>query len=210
MSENGDCWKSAASLEQKGTDLRDPKLSIMPSDRLMLITGGSVYDARGTCQTRSPRVAFSKDGYDWTEPRKLLAEDHWLWRVTWQDGWAWGVSKLGEGRDPRRCMLYRSRDAREWEWITEFRLPNNTWNASEATLRFLPGGEIHAGHLQHQGQGHALCEPGGLQLLEALHRAGPGSEGQAGHHTQTEDDLVCAGGGFLSVGHGPLIGRRGP
>jgi len=144
MSENGDCWKSATLIKQDGTDLRDPKLSIMPDDRLMLIMGGSVYDSRGAYQTRSPRVVFSKDGYYWTEPRKLLAEDHWLWRVTWQDGWAWSASKLGEGRDPRRCMLYRSCNALDWEWIAEFRLPDNTWNASETTLRFLPDGEMIA------------------------------------------------------------------
>ena len=144
ISENGDCWKSAALLRQEGTDLRDPKLSIMPNGHLMLIMGGIVYDDQGIYQTRSPRVVFSKDGYDWTEPRKFLAEDHWLWRVTWQDDWAWSVSKLGEGSDPRRCMLYRSRDALDWEWIAEFRLPQNTWNASETTLRFLPDGEMIA------------------------------------------------------------------
>jgi len=68
----------------------------------------------------------------------VLAEEHWLWRVTWHDGWAYGVSKMGEGRNPRRGILYRSRDGLTWEWITEFRLPDNTWNASETTLRFLP------------------------------------------------------------------------
>jgi hypothetical protein len=73
-----------------------------------------------------------------------LAEDHWLWRVTWHKDWAWSVSKLGEGGDPRRAMLYRSRDGLEWEWITEFRLPDNTWNASETTLRFMPDDELIA------------------------------------------------------------------
>ena len=144
MSEGGDCWKSATLLKQDGIDLRDPKLSITPNNYLMLIMGGSIYDSQGVYQTRSPRVAFSQDGYDWTEPRKLLAEDHWLWRVTWQGDWAWGVSKLGEGHDPRRCMLYRSQNAFDWEWITEFRLPNNIWNASETTLRLLSDGEMIA------------------------------------------------------------------
>ena len=41
-------------------------------------------------------------------------------------------------------MLYRSRDGLDWEWITEFRLPDNTWNASETTLRFMPDGELIA------------------------------------------------------------------
>ena len=144
VSDDGDQWASAALVEQDGVDLRDPKLSIMPDGRLMLIMGGSVYVDGTPYGTRSPRIAFSKDGRQWTKPRKLLAEDHWLWRVTWHDGWAWSVSKLGEGRDPRRGMLYRSRDGIDWEWITEFRLPDNTWNASETTLRFMPDGEMVA------------------------------------------------------------------
>ena len=143
-SQDGAEWTSAALVEQAGVDLRDPKLSIMPDRRLMLIMGGSVYSVGGPHGTRAPRVSFSKTGRDWTEPRKLLAEDHWLWRVTWQGDWGWSVSKLGEGRDPRRGMLYRTRDGLEWEWITEFRLPDNTWNASETTLRFMPDGELIA------------------------------------------------------------------
>jgi hypothetical protein len=142
VSSDGAQWESAALVAQNGLDLRDPKLSIMPDGRLMLIMGGSVYDDEGTYLTRAPRVAFSEDGRTWTEPRKLLAEDHWLWRVTWRDGIAWSVSKLGEGSNPRRGMLYRSRDALDWEFVTEFRLPNNTWNASETTLRFMPDGEM--------------------------------------------------------------------
>ena len=144
VSKDGDDWTSSALVEQDGVDLRDPKLSITPAGRLVLMMGGSVYRKGNPYGPRAPRASFSKDGHRWTQPRKLLAEDHWLWRVTWRDGWAWSVSKLGEGRDPRRGMLYRSRDAVDWEWVTEFRLPNNTWNASETTLRFLPDGEMVA------------------------------------------------------------------
>ncbi len=143
VSHDGDDWQAAALLEEDGVDLRDPKLSIMPDGRLMLIMGGSLYE--GThYRTRAPRVAFSKDGREWTQPKKLLAEDHWLWRATWHKGWAWSVSKLGEGRNPRRAMLYRSPNGIEWQWITEFHLPDNTWNASETTLRFLRDDELVA------------------------------------------------------------------
>ena len=140
---NGDDWQASALLEEHEIDLRDPKLSVMPDGRLLLIMGGIVYD--GTrYRTRAPRVAFSNDGHEWTAPKKLLSEDHWLWRVTWHNGWAWSVSKLGEGSDPRRGMLYRSRDGLDWQWIAEFRLPNGVWNASETTLRFLPDDKLVA------------------------------------------------------------------
>ena len=72
----------------------------------------------------------------------MLAEDHWLWRVTWHQGVGYCVSKLGEGRHPRRGFLYSTRNGIEWEWITEFRLPNDEWTASETTLRVMPDGEM--------------------------------------------------------------------
>lgn len=143
FSDDGDDWRSAALVEEEGVDLRDPKLSVTPDGRLMLVMGGSLYDG-DAYQTRAPRISFSEDGFQWIEPRKVLAEDHWLWRVTWHNGWAWSVSKMGSGNDPRRGMLYRSSDGLEWEWITEFRLPNNKWNASETTLRFMPDEELIA------------------------------------------------------------------
>ena len=142
-SSDGERWSSVGHLTEKGTDLRDPKLSINPQKRLVLIMGGSL-NRGSTYLTRSPRVSFSADSRTWTTPRKLLAEDHWLWRITWQDNVAYSVSKLGEGRDPRRGMLYKSTDCLDWQFISEFRLPNNTWNASETTLRFMPDGEMIA------------------------------------------------------------------
>ena len=140
VSRDGKEWVSAALVAQAGIDLRDPKLSVMPDGRLMLIMGGSVYDDKGSYQTRSPRVAFSTDGRQWTKPKKLLAEDHWLWRVTWHKGTGYSVSKLGNGRDPRRVMLYSTHDGTRWDWLTEFRdIP--AW-PNEATIRFLDDDEM--------------------------------------------------------------------
>jgi len=140
VSTTGEKWESAGLLSEKGVDLRDPKLSVMPDGRLMLVCGGSIYD-KDVYQTRSPRVAFSRDGHNWTSPQKVLAEDHWLWRVTWYKGTAYCVSKLGIGKNPRRVILYSSKDGLEWEWITEFEIPAFP---NETTLRFMPDGEMIA------------------------------------------------------------------
>lgn len=138
-SRDGEKWESAALLVEEGIDLRDPKLSIMPDGRLMIVAGGTVYD--GTVyKTRAPRVAFSRDGLEWTPPRRVLAEDHWLWRVTWHKGLAYSVSKLNEGSKPRRGFLYSSTDGLRWQWITELEVDQ----ISETTLRFLPNGEMIA------------------------------------------------------------------
>ncbi len=139
-SETGAMWESAATVEEEGIDLRDPKLSITPEGRLMLLMGGCVYDDEGEYLTRAPRVSFSGDGFVWSAPRKVLSEDHWLWRATWHGDRAYALSKLGEGKEPRRGFLYSSTDGIDWEWITEFKLPG----VSETTLGFQPDGEMIA------------------------------------------------------------------
>jgi hypothetical protein len=90
-SADGDRWESIALITEQGIDLRDPKLSITPDDRLMIVAGGSVYEGK-TLKGRQPRVAFSKNGRDWMPPQRVLTEGEWLWRVTWHGGKAYGVS----------------------------------------------------------------------------------------------------------------------
>src|SRR5262245_3810316 len=91
-SADGEAWDPVGLVVEQGIDLRDPKLSITPDDRLMIVAGGSVYGGTKTLKSRQPRVAFSKDGREWTAPQPVLTEGEWLWRVTWHDGRAYGVS----------------------------------------------------------------------------------------------------------------------
>ena len=142
-SADGEAWSSVAEIAEPGVDLRDPKLSLTPDGRLMLLTSANFFGPQGY-RTRSPRVAFSDDGLDWTTPVRCLAEDHWLWRVTWHDGVGYSVSKLGIGSNPRRGFLYRTGDGLEWDFVTEFILPDDTWTASETTVRIMPDGEMIA------------------------------------------------------------------
>lgn len=140
VSTDGTHWESAALIEEPGTDLRDPKLCVTPDNRLMLVAGGSIYD-EGIFLTRAPRVAFSEDGYNWTSPVRVLAEDHWLWRVTWHNGIAYSLSKMGDGHPlSRKGYLYTSTDGLDWTWHTEFVVSG----VSETTLRFMPDEELIA------------------------------------------------------------------
>ena len=43
QSPDGNRWESVALIGKQGFDLRDPKLSITPDGRLMVIIGGSIY-----------------------------------------------------------------------------------------------------------------------------------------------------------------------
>lgn len=104
-STDGQSWETAGLLADQGVDLRDPKLSVTPDNRLMVLMGGSHYDGRKLMK-RYTRVAFLKP--DETEfskilpvtiDRKIASENDWLWRVTWIDGRGYGV--IYQANDPK-------------------------------------------------------------------------------------------------------------
>jgi len=140
VSEDGDKWFSSALLTEDGVDLRDPKLSITPDGKLMLVMGGSVYEGKKFI-SRQPRVAFSKDGCNWTPTEKILSEGDWLWRVTWHEGKAYGVSYGTEPKEDWTLTLFVSKDGLKYDKVCKLNVPGN---ANETTLRFLPNGEMTA------------------------------------------------------------------
>ncbi len=157
-SADGTRWESAALLAEKGIDLRDPKLSVTPDGRLMIVAGGSVYEGTKLLG-RQPRVAFSKDGKEWTPTKRVLAEGDWLWRVTWHDGKCYGISYDASKRDTPKAKnaaktgkaepgpadwklkLVASSDGEKFDLVTHLDVPGHP---NETTLRFLPSGEAVA------------------------------------------------------------------
>jgi hypothetical protein len=138
---DGKAWTSAALIGESGIDLRDPKLSITPADRLMIVAGGSVYDGRRYLG-RQPRVMFSSDGSTWSTPQRILAEGDWLWRVTWHEGRAYGVTyKTADASGESTVTLVSSKDGRTYDDVTSFAVPGKP---NETTLRFMPDGEMVA------------------------------------------------------------------
>lgn len=146
-SADGRRWESAALITEKGIDLRDPKLSVTPDDRLMIVAGGSVYrDADGkrkfvSCRSR---VIFSADGKAWTEPRPVLPENEWLWRVTWYGGKAYGVAYRllgGSEASDTALRLYSSADGVAYELVADLDV---TGMPNETTLRVLGDGTMIA------------------------------------------------------------------
>jgi hypothetical protein len=132
-STDGDDWKSAALLEEDGIDLRDPKLSITPDNRLMLTIGGSVYKEKKLVE-RQPRVSFSKDGSTWSAPQRVLEKSHWLWRVTWHKGKAYGMDYHSSKGNPESVLtLVESTDGINFKPLQDFEIPSNP---NESTARF--------------------------------------------------------------------------
>jgi len=137
VSRDGKQWESAALIEQKDVDLRDPHLTVMPDGRLMLNGGAAVPAARDPLTDHYSFVCFSKDGSAWSAPQRVLESWHWLWRVTWHKGTAYGVAytwkpEIKDGPRKYGTALYRSTDGLKYERVTSFDLPQ----ATEATLAF--------------------------------------------------------------------------
>jgi hypothetical protein len=136
VSDTGADWGSAALISEKGVDLRDPKLSVMPDGRLMLLAGGTEYQPDGS-KSRQPRVWFSKEGREWTGQHRILSPGDWLWRVTWHGSRAYGVSYTIAS--PRRwdVTLYSGEDGVEYRKVCALSVPGRP---NETTLRFTRDG----------------------------------------------------------------------
>jgi hypothetical protein len=131
VSDDGELWTSAALIEKKGIDLRDPKLSVTGKGQLMLLLEEVRYQDKKAL-SRRPSVSFSFDGRGWTPLQHICKPFDWLWRVTWYEGRAWGVS-YRPGHDKWRVWLYTSQEGLQWDKVVEWKIPGSP---NETTLQF--------------------------------------------------------------------------
>lgn len=133
-SKDGKTWASIALIAQKDIDLRDPHISVASDGRLMIIGGAAVPASRDPLKDHYSFASFSKDGVAWTEPQRVSDSWHWLWRVTWHKGTAYGVAYISKGGKDRKyqASLFNGKDGASFKKVTDFDLPQ----ATEATLRF--------------------------------------------------------------------------
>lgn len=142
-------WRSVAHLKLEGIDLRDPKLSVTPDGRLMVMMGGSRYE-QTELKGRTPQVSFSnKSGNRFSGPRAVVIDPSvvswgdWLWRVTWHNGIGYTVDyQIGpeERRGPTATYLLKTADGVHFSKVSPIELdgfPN------EATIRFDENDVMH-------------------------------------------------------------------
>lgn len=141
-SADGESWESRGLLLEEGVDLRDPKICLTPDNRLMITMGGSFY-RDGVLLNRRPRVSFSPDGAAWSTPAPIARDGDWLWRTTWHDGTAYGVTYTGpvQEKEEWTLTLMQSKDGLDWTPVTEL---NVTGKPNETTLRFRDDGAMMA------------------------------------------------------------------
>ncbi len=132
-SRDGREWESAALLAREGSDLRDPKIEVIPDGRLMILAAASWHDREAPI-SRQPMVWFSKDGSRWTDGVEVAEPNFWLWRVTWHKGTGRGIG-YGCGKENRRLRLYETPDGIDYTTLVE-----NLFDAgypNETAIRFV-------------------------------------------------------------------------
>lgn len=137
-SKDGVNWESVAYFGKDKYDLRDPKLSITPDNKLMVIIGGSVYEG-WNLTNRNPLVVFSEDGESFSDPIPVKIHDNagngndWIWRVTWHNniGYA-AMYSMTADRDA--CLtLLSTKDGINYNFVSKLEVPDFP---NEATVRF--------------------------------------------------------------------------
>lgn len=151
-SDDGKTWESVALFAEEGVDLRDPKITVTPDDRLMVLMGGSYYKDR-LLMRRLPRVAFFERGKavpEKTTPveidEKIATDNDWLWRVEWHDGVGYGTvyqafyppnAKKGprtSNEHPWQLHLVKTTDGVHYEFVSTLDLAGMP---GETALQFL-------------------------------------------------------------------------
>jgi len=143
ISPDGVEWKNLAVLEKTGVDLRDPKLSVTPEGKIMVIIGGSIYE-NGVLKKQVPHVAFSDtQGLEFSSPEVVelgsdipVANSNWIWRVTWHKGIGYAFNYQGSSR-----QLVKTTDGKSFDLVYNFTELDGYPN--EATVRFDNDGLMH-------------------------------------------------------------------
>jgi len=133
-------WEDGGLIAERGVDLRDPKLSITPDNRLMLLMGGSRIK-NGLYLNRQNRVSFSADGRLWDSPRPVLENGDWLWRLEWYQGRGYGVSYRLKNRRIWELYLFTTPDGIHYEALGKLPVKGKP---NETTLRFSDSGTLCA------------------------------------------------------------------
>lgn len=138
-SKDGNKWESVVLLEDGTYDLRDPKISVTPDNRLMIIMGGSHYD-NGKLLGQLPHVSFSADGVVFSKAVPASIEESartnfdWIWKITWNGNTGYGIMYQPRAVDNKRIVrLMATNDGKSFRSVKEFDIDSFP---NEATVRF--------------------------------------------------------------------------
>jgi len=140
-SKNADKWEPVALIRLDGYDLRDAHVSVMPDGRLMLIGGAAPRKQDNQRVPAGTFVSFSADGRAWSRPQIVVQPGRWLWRVSWRDGKAYGVSYTAGQGEPYLDLLVSDDGVNYHRHVAEL---FGQGYANEVTLCFAGDGTCYA------------------------------------------------------------------
>ena len=146
-SKDGQNWVSVAHIYEKDMDLRDPKLSVTPDNRLMLLMGSSIYEGTDLKKTQGKVCFFDVDTKEFSQfqniniDKKIRTERDWLWNITWHNGTAYGVVyQISKNRlNSWAAHLVKSNDGVQYEYVTSLEVSTSP---NEADVKFLSDGKM--------------------------------------------------------------------
>lgn len=133
-SADGKHWESIAYFNLDGVDSRDPKLSLTPDNRIMVLVDVETYKD-GRVDTRKPHVSFS-DAKGGTfsplvrsklDPR-IEAKSDWLWRVTWHKRIGYTINYQSG-----KLFLMKTSDGKSFDYVSQI---NVDGSPNESTIQF--------------------------------------------------------------------------
>jgi hypothetical protein len=104
------------SLRVREADLRDPKLSITPDGKLLLLAYARFRDNNNKSIGAKPYCWFSTDGISWSSPTILTVKSGWLWRLSFHRDFAMGFAY---NRGQERLSLYKGNPLRAFHCISQ-------------------------------------------------------------------------------------------
>ncbi len=123
-------WSSSFRIASDYADIRDPKLSITPDNRLML-SAMAAYNPPTEIDYQT-LAWYTLDGRDWGEPFKIGDPDLWLWRISWHRGNAYSLAY--STREERFLQMYVGLGGMRFQTVGGHLLPES--KPTEATLLF--------------------------------------------------------------------------
>lgn len=141
-STDGKKWSSVALLEMNGRDVRDPKLSITPDNKIMVLMDLEANE-NGKVISRKPYVSYSdKSGDNFSLPKesgvdeKVASWSDWVWRVTWHNGMGYAINYQPGGT----AYLLKTKDGTQFENVSKIDIDGQP---NESTIQFDKNGKMY-------------------------------------------------------------------
>ena len=134
VSQDRNRFRQVARIKAPG-DNRDPKLFPMSPD-CMAMTIPSWHGRYAPDRLRQ-YITFTRNGYDWEKPQRIMNDGDWLWRIREHDGLYYGLGQhpigraTAEKKPNRNLLLMTSKDLLSWDILASVGDENLELNESD-------------------------------------------------------------------------------